>query len=581
MNFRTAGLAGLLFAAISTATHAEEPILNNLRKDHPRLILTKERLASLKEAIAGDDMAQRWHTALTADAEIFLKGTPVEYTLENKKLLNESRTVLKRVSTLAALYRIDGNPRHAARAKRELLSTAAFPDWNPASFLSTAEMTLAFALGYDWLQDSLSPAEKEIIRTAIIEKGLKPGLQVYQGKRGWPAATHNWNSVCNNGLIAGALAVADTDPEIAAEVLTRAKASVPKGYHDYAPDGGWPEGPGYWAYGTLYAVYGLACLESALGTDWGLAASPGFSGTGDFRIDLIGPSGMNFNFADGGVVPGPTSCMLWLANRFNRPDYDASERTIAAQKPSIFHLLFFNRRFSTPAPATDRPLARHFTGCGVVTLRSSREKSATWLGIKGGDNKANHSNLDLGTFVLDAGGQRFAEELGADDYTLPGYFAAKRWDYYRTRTEGQNTLVIGGENQNTRAAAEVIAFGKDSTTIDLSAGYPAGSKIHRTATVAADGTATLDDKILLKAPASIIWSMHTKAHGSASGTTATLSRGKASLKAEILSPAGATFTFAPVVIPAPQRQDEGISKLCVQLPAGPSARLTIRFSPQP
>jgi hypothetical protein len=462
----------------------------------------------------------------------------------------------------------------------ELLNAAAFPDWNPASFLSTAEMSLAFAIGYDWLHDSLSPAERETIRTAIIEKGLKPGLDIYKGKRSWPYVSHNWNSVCNNGLMAGALAVADTDPEISNAILSAAKASLPRGYRDYAPDGGWPEGPGYWGYGTQYAIYGLASLESALGTDWNLPASPGFSGTGDFRIDLIGLSGLYFNFADGGLLPGSESCMLWLANRFNRPDYDASERVIAADKPSIFHLVFFNGRFSNAAPPPEPPALRQFSGAGVVILRSDGKKSATWLGIKGGDNKANHSNLDLGTFVLDAGGERFAEELGADLYTLPGYFGANRWDYYRTRTEGQNTLVIGGQNQNPKAAAEIISTKDASVTIDLSAGYPAAGKIHRTATVTPDGIATLDDHILLKAPETIAWSMHTKAKGTISGNTATLTRGKAALKAEILSPPGASFTLAPVQIPPPQRPDKSLHKLSIQLPAAPSARLTIRFTPQ-
>ncbi|HVJ46028.1 MAG TPA: heparinase II/III family protein, partial [Luteolibacter sp.] len=495
----------------------------------------------------------------------------------------ESRAVLKRVSTLAALHRFTGDAGFAARAREELSAAATFPDWNPASFLSTAEMTLAFALGYDWLFDVLPEAEKETIRKAIIEKGLKPGLAVYEKGKGWPGVTHNWNSVCNNGMIAGALAVADTDPEIAAAILKAAKASLPKGYRDYAPDGGWPEGPGYWDYGTSYAIYGLACLESALGTDWNLPASPGFSQTGNFRIDLIAPSGMNFNFADGGILPSSASCMFWLADHFNRPDFDASERIVAAEKPSIFHLVFFNPEFSGEAAGKaleNRPLSRRFTGTNIAVLNSAKGKAGTWLGIKGGSNKVNHGHLDLGTFVLENGGQRFAEELGADLYTLPGYFGAKRWTYYRLRTEGQNTLVIGGENQSPEAAAEIISFSDTSTTIDLTAAYPSAEKIHRTATLLPGNVAVIDDEIILKQPAPVLWSMHTKAKASASGRTATLSRGKATLNAEILSPPDATFTVTTVEIAEPQRQDDNLRKLSVHVPATAKARLTIRFTPQ-
>ena len=84
-----------------------------------------------------------------------------------------------------------------------------------------------------------------------------------------------------------------------------------------------------------------------------------------------------------------------------------------------------------------------------------------FVGFKGGDNKVNHSHLDLGTFVLDALGQAWALDLGSDDYNLPGYFGKQRWNYYRLRTEGHNTLTIEGENQNPEARAHLLAFHSD------------------------------------------------------------------------------------------------------------------------
>ena len=98
------------------------------------------------------------------------------------------------------------------------------------------------------------------------------------------------------------------------------------------------------------------------------------------------------------------------------------------------------------------PLDKLFRGIDVAFFRSAgNDKDAFFVGFKGGDNKANHSHLDLGTFVLDALGQRWALDLGSDDYNLPGYFGKQRWNYYRLRTEGHNTLTIEGENQNPEA----------------------------------------------------------------------------------------------------------------------------------
>jgi hypothetical protein len=84
--------------------------------------------------------------------------------------------------------------------------------------------------------------------------------------------------------------------------------------------------------------------------------------------------------------------------------------------------------------------------------------------MKAGQNSGalhqNHNDLDVGDFVLDAMGQRWAGELGSGDYDSDGYFNGthqtdQRWTYYRKKTEGQNTLVIGGENQLITAAPSV------------------------------------------------------------------------------------------------------------------------------
>ena len=53
-----------------------------------------------------------------------------------------------------------------------MLQAASFPDWNPQHFLDVGEMTMALAIGYDWLYDSLQPDTRRVVREAIIEKDL-------------------------------------------------------------------------------------------------------------------------------------------------------------------------------------------------------------------------------------------------------------------------------------------------------------------------------------------------------------------------------------------------------------------------
>jgi hypothetical protein len=220
---------------------------------------------------------------------------------------------------------------------------------------------------------------------------------------------------------------------------------------EFAPDGAWKEGPGYWNYATSYNVVFLAGLQTALGTDFGLSRIGAFEQTGLFPIYLTGPLGRTFNYADGGDHTIFAPQMFWLAREFKQPVLAWYERR--ATSPSALDLLWFDQAGTGPK-AAGLPLDKYFRGAEVAVLRSDWDNpQALFVGFKAGDNKANHSHLDLGSFVFDAAGVRWAMDLGADDYNLPGYFGGKRWNYYRLRAEGQNTPVINPDATRTRRLA--------------------------------------------------------------------------------------------------------------------------------
>ena len=422
-------------------------------------------------------------------ALLTLDAPPVEHKLIGPRLLQQSRLCLDRVYTLATMYRLEGDTRFADRARTEMLTAASFPDWNPSHFLDTAEMTHALAIGYDWLHDYLDEEARATIRQAIIEKGLQPALACYKDRVRWVVYTYNWSQVCNGGIGIGALAIADEQPELAEYILSRALVSIRRPMETYAPDGGWDEGPGYWHYATRYNVYFLAALESALGTDFGLSRMPGFSRTGDFRVNFVGPVGHTFNYADatshpgGGDEPGEGAAeMFWLARKFHNPLY-AWHQHEYLDHPHALDLLWFDPRVSGPK-ATGMPLDALFRKTDVAFFRSAWEDGeAIFLGFKGGDSRASHSHLDLGSFVLDALGHRWAVDLGRDDYNLPGYFSDKRWTYYRMRTESHNTLLIDGENQDPAAKAPIHKFVSTPehafAIANLSEAYPMARRVLR------------------------------------------------------------------------------------------------------
>lgn len=75
-------------------------------------------------------------------------------------------------------------------------------------------------------------------------------------------------------------------------------------------------------------------------------------------------------------------------------------------------------------------LDHHFSNTtdGWASMRSSwTDNNAVYVAIKAGAllGHQTHGDLDAGTFVLDAMGQRWAGELGNGDYLSTGYVSAR------------------------------------------------------------------------------------------------------------------------------------------------------------
>jgi hypothetical protein len=561
--------------------------LATLRKAHPRLIALDSDIDALRTLIEHNPQAHDIYQRLIASAEKMQAAEPAKHRLIGPRLLDQSRLALHRVYTLGLLYRLNHEPRYRDRALKELRAVAAFPDWNPSHFLDTAEMTHAVAIGYDWFYPELSQADRKLLRDAIVQKGLDPALKVHAEGGWWTSTPFNWNQVCNGGITIGALAVAEDEPDRAERLLRYAVKSIPLAFESYAPDGGWAEGPAYWNYATNYTVYFLAALDSALGTDFGLSNSQGFDRAGEFRIYSTGPTERTFNYADADGEIEPAPALFWLARRFQQPAYAGQQLRMAAPHADAFDLLWFPEKTSTPAQA-NWPLDKIYKGVQVAYLRSSwKDPNALWAAIKGGDNKANHSHLDLGSFEVDALGVRWATDLGSDEYNLPQYFGPLRFTYYRLRTESHNTVLIDGENQDEKAAAPIVGSilngESPSVTIDLTAAYPGRLRKHtREIQMPQRSAVTIRERIEAAQPVEALWGMVTAADVTLNGREAVLSLAGKRMLAKIETPSDARFEIISTQPPQPQRQNEGTRKLAVRLPAKvQSLDLTLTLKPRP
>ncbi len=581
-----------------------------IRPGHPRLMVDDAALAGIAERIACDDLTAQLYDDLIAQADALLTTPASEYEFpDGRTLLIVTREVQCRLYTLAMAYRLTQDERYAARAYEEMAAVAAFPDWNPESFLSVAELMHAFAVGYDWLYGYLDETQRQVVRDAIVTFGLEPAIAQHESGASWTTRTNNWNIVCNGGTIMAALAVGVEEPELANEAMHLAFVALPVALAEYGPDGGYPEGLTYWGYATRFLVPTMASLETAVGDDFGLTKTAGLDRTVDFGIHMTGPAGQPFNYYDASssARPGRTAAH-WLAAHYGEPAYAwwAEQGAVHPSRPlPPLHLMWQGLTDAVPPNEAGLPLDREFDAVSTFLSRSAWDsRTANYFGFKAGDNASNHGDLDLGTFVLDALGTRWATELGPESYALPGYWSAgpegQRWTYYRKRPEGQNTLVINPDatpGQAVDARGTLVATGSSPdasfAVADLSEAYTAqGVTSWRRGMALIDGRSrfVVQDEVTASSPVAAWWFMHTPADidVAADGRSAMLALDGWQLRAVLLdAPDGARFSVMDAV-PLPtspnpdgQTPNAGVRKLVITGPEAARFRLSVLLEPLP
>ncbi|MDR2705378.1 MAG: heparinase II/III family protein [Planctomycetaceae bacterium] len=565
--------------------------------EHPRLFLTKQRETEIKELLKTDPFLDRQVKELLKKADRVKKDPLTDYRIpDGKRLLGQSRRSLDRTTTLAFAYRMTGNKEYAEVAIEEMLTVCRFKDWNPSHYLDTAEMATAVGIGYDWLYEIIPVEKRTEIKNAMLKHAMETGLSVYEKGGWWSKSNNNWNEVCNAGLTLGALAIADEEPQIAEKIVTAAVKSLPNGLTAYKPDGAYPEGPGYWAYGAAFTGLMLTALNDVFNNDFGLLKTEGLNVTGDYYMGIIGHNYRSFNYADAGDGADPSPMMYVLSHFYNRPDYAFWLRTFLEQKNqfssgrlAVFHAIWYNPK-GTDIDFAKTPLARKYRGIqDVCTIRNAwNNPNAAFLGFKAGNNRANHGHLDIGSFVYEVNSVRWAVDLGADDYNMPGYFGKQRWDYYRLNNRSHNTLVIGNKIQNTSADCKLIEFEHFEegqivarAVAEITAAYKGQvQSAKRTATLHKNGLAVIED-VLAGVTEPVRWGMMTAATLEINGKTATLSQNKKQLHIEIISDEVLQFESVSVTPPTEQEKpNKGFSMLAaVATPKNGNVSIRVMMKP--
>ena len=560
-----------------------EFLQKNLLQSQPRLILNSTTEAILEDQLLSDPVVQNLYQAIELNAEMILNEPLLKREQIGMRLLHVSREMLYRMNMLGLVYRMEQDAFILSRINEEVIAVCRFSDWNPSHFLDVAEMSLAVALALDWTAGALPESTIELAQSALIEKGLIPSWTETDGYFPFHYP-NNWNQVCNGGMIAAAITVAERAPELAAKTISRALDGLPHAMAEYGPDGVYPEGSSYWEYASAYSVLTIAMLESAFGHDFGYSEFPGFVESAVFRTLSNAPSDWYYNFADCSDQRSSNGDLIlaWFASKTGNKTF--LEETRFLSPPDKMGRL---ERWAGAAlvwvagfeETNTKPLPSAWKGDGANPIVIFRDENNAanqyYFGGKGGRGLvANHGNMDGGSFVFELDGVRWAVDPGRQQYhelEKTGFDlwnmcqGCERWTLLAQNNFGHSTISVNDQLHLVEGFAPIVDFHngeKPFAKVDLTAAF--GSLVEmasRKFTRDSDRSLLIEDMIDFSPETKwVTWQMMTTADVQLTENGATLRQNGERLDLQIISHQNLNFSVISLS-PPPLEIDKKIENL--------------------
>ncbi len=580
--------------------------MSNLRP-HPRMFVNDRQ--DVLDKIANIEQCSAWYDIVKNKADWSLTVPNQEYEFSNgRNLLTAARTIERRLMELGFVYLVEQDRKYIDRGLSEIRNAGTFPDWsNGAASMIPSELMYGIACFYDWAYYGLTEAERLEIIEIVKRQAIWQHVRAYDGaiKEADIAGGSTNRAMLANACAAGvALAFADEIPEVSEFLFKGALKYGRIPVEAFGTDGGFPEGPSYWGLTSEFMVYFVAQCETAFVEGYEMPAdlawyyeTPMIRYMGDYWLYTSGPEKM-FNFGDGSEALAIDPSIYWLANKFDRPDYtwmlnERIRRVGSDVDYPYFAILYYDAdaQESMDGVALDKTFNAK-DDAQVANFRSSwTDDNALYAAMQGGANNAGHMHNSLGTFVIDANGERFVRTIGRANYSAlySGYM------YYVQRAEGQNTLVVNpgeGFEQPKDAQASFVrheeAENEAFSILDMTKSSSDFVSAKRGMYMTKDRqSVVLQDEVKMKKPSELWWFAHTDGDIllSADKKSALLTVGKERMYVAITQgPVDATFQIMqarplPTSPVAPDEKYQDMFKLGIHMQNVTETTLTVEFVP--
>ncbi len=437
---------------------------------------------------------------------------------------------LHRLGQLLFSTAFSNSARHLPAIERELAAildeptwavpahTGSRPDWHASrDFIDLGAAARAGSLATTdfLLGNKLAPTTRERIRSEIHDRIFTPYLErLHAGNRHdfwWMTSGHNWNPVCNTGVLISALLLPETaakanrqlnqqatdDKRTTTALIVAAWEAFAKPYlAGFGADGFCHEGIGYWNYGFGHYV---------LGSEWiRLATNGQINLLNDTKRNNIATFPARWQIANDTYPPFGDASLnarprAWLQDfitlHFEPHTHLPSQRAVTFEGEGLSHffpistfdiaqLLALKKKLKTD-PKTGKSLRQHSSlrgwfpdGGALVVRRTPNPANGLAAAFKGGHNGQPHNHNDLGSFILLLDGYPVLTDPGSDTY-VKDTFGPKRYTSDMMNSRGHPVPIVAGQLQSTGREARATTIRnefsdtRDLWEIDITSAYTA------------------------------------------------------------------------------------------------------------
>ena len=437
---------------VGSSKIANDYNLSALKGVHPRILAVAEDFERIKALAQTDEQTKNIYDKVISNAGNLLNTEPLVYELrDGVRLWYVSMDFIDRMLTLSMAYRLTGDARYAERGYEEMDAIAGFDTWHPEHHIDVGGLAVGYAIGYDWLYDYYTPSQRHALERAanrLCFSEYADGLQNRsRDMKGGILAENNHNAVMNSGGIMMSAAFYDLDPDTHSYIISSLIRATEYTVKNLVPDGSWYEGVSYASMMIEYYSLELCALKTLFGSTYGLEDVPGTDRVMDYIMNMQCPTGA-FSYGDGGQGTVYNGGHLYMTELFEAgsENYESLMYYRGSDMSTAALSLLWYRGENLIKP--QRPYEAFYSRNSVVTARSSwQSRTPTFVGMKGASPKDTHAHMDTGTFCFYSDGTAWTRDVGAEDYNVENYWDYSdgtngRWQYYRTRPEAHNCIVV-------------------------------------------------------------------------------------------------------------------------------------------